>query len=226
MQARGDEAREVRHVAEEQGSDLVGDLPEAIRLDDARVRRRAAHDQLRPVLLRGAQDLLEVDETGVAVDAVRGDRVEVAGEVDPVPVRQVAAVVEPHGEERVAGLEAGEVHGHVRLRSGVRLHVGVLRAEEGFRPLDREALDIVDDLAPAVVAPPGVPLGVLVGGHRPDGLEHRGPREVLGRDELDLGTLAVELAREESRDLRVDLGQPGGAKRVEGALDHRHPVVV
>ena len=43
---------EVRHVAEEVRADLVGDRAEALGLDRARVRRAAADDQLRPVLLR------------------------------------------------------------------------------------------------------------------------------------------------------------------------------
>ena len=47
MQAGGDEAREVRHVAEQERADLVGDLAELVRLDRARIRGAAADDQLR-----------------------------------------------------------------------------------------------------------------------------------------------------------------------------------
>ena len=151
VQARGDEAGEMGHVAEEQGADLVGDGPEALGLDHPGIRRGAADDELRAVLLREAEHLVEVDEAGLAVDAVGGDRVEVAREVHLVPVRQVAAVVEPQGQDRVAGLEAGEVDGHVRLRAGVGLHVRVLGSEDRLRALDREPLDLVDHLAAAVV---------------------------------------------------------------------------
>ena len=49
----------------------------------------------------------------------------------------MAAVVEPHREDRVAGLEAGEVDGHVRLRAGVRLDVRVLGPEEVLGAVDR-----------------------------------------------------------------------------------------
>ena len=45
-------------------------------------------------------------------------------------VRQVAAVREVHAEDRVARLEQREVDRHVRLRARVRLHVGVLGAEQ------------------------------------------------------------------------------------------------
>src|SRR6185503_1104712 len=109
-----------------------------------------------------------------------------------------------------------------RLRARVRLDVRVLGAEQLLRTVDRRLLDLVDDLAAAVVAPPGVALGVLVGRHRPDGLEDRGPGEVLGGDQLDLAALALELLAEQLRDLRVDLGQARGAEVLDRLLCDRH----
>ena len=210
------------HVAEEQGADLVGDRPELVRLDRARVRRAAADDQLRPVLLREPQHLVVVDDVRLARDAVVDDRVEPAGEVDLEPVRQVAAVRELEREDRVARLERGHVDGHVRLRARVRLHVRVLGAEQLLRAVDRGLLDLVDDLAAAVVAPAGIALGVLVRRHRADRLEHGRPGEVLGRDQLDLPALALELAPEQLRDLRVDLRQPGGLQVLDRFLRDGH----
>ena len=75
--------------------DLVGDRAERGGLDGARVGRAAADDQLRPVLLREREHLVVVDDVRLARDAVVGDRVEPAGEVDLEPVREMAAVVEP-----------------------------------------------------------------------------------------------------------------------------------
>ena len=60
------------------------------------------------------------------------------------------------------GSRHGEVHGHVRLCASVRLDVRVLGAEQRLRAVDRELLDLVDDLAAAVVAAAGIALGVLV----------------------------------------------------------------
>ena len=62
VQAGGDEAGEVRHVAEQERADLVGDLAELVGLDGARIGGAAADDQLRPVLLREAEHLVVVDE--------------------------------------------------------------------------------------------------------------------------------------------------------------------
>ena len=119
-------------------------------------------------------------------------------------------MVEPQREHGVARLEQAEVDGHVRLCAGVRLHVGVLGAEERLGAVDRELLELVDDLAAAVVALPGVALGVLVGRDRADRLEDRRPREVLGRDQLDLLALPVDLAPEQRGDVGIVLGEPAG----------------
>ena len=173
VQPRRDEAREVRHVAPEQRSHLVGDLAELPRLDRARVRRAAAKDHLRPVLLREREHLVVVDDARLAGDAVVDDRVEPPREVDLEAVGEVAAVIEAQRENRVARLHQPEVDGHVRLRAGVGLDVRVLGAEERLRAVDRELLDLVDDLAAAVVALARIALGVLVGRHGADGLEDR-----------------------------------------------------
>ena len=114
------------------------------------------------------------------------------------------------------------VDGHVRLRARVRLDVGVLGAEQRLCAVDGQLLDLVDDLAAAVVAPARIALGVLVGGHAADRLEDRGPGEVLGGDQLDLTALALELAAEQLGDLRIDVGERPGAQLVQGLLVDRH----
>ncbi len=133
-------------------------------------------------------------------------------------------MVEPEAEDRVARLQQREVRGHVRLRAGVRLDVRVLGAEELLRAVDRELLDLVDDLAAAVVAPARIPLGVLVRRHGADRLEHARPGEVLRRDQLDLVALALELAAEQRGDLRIDVGEAGAAELVERFLGDGHAV--
>ena len=88
-------------------------------------------------------------------------------------VGQVAAVGQAHGQHGVARLERGPVDGLVGRGARVRLHVGVLGAEEVFGPLDGQGLDLVDDLAAAVVAVARVAFGVLVGEHAAHRLQHR-----------------------------------------------------
>src|SRR5439155_3492120 len=88
----------------------------------------------------------------------------------------------------------------------VRLHVGVVGAEQRRAPVAREVLDLVDHVVAAVVALPRVALGVLVRQHRAGGLEDLARREVLRRDELDGGVLSLELALDDVEQLAVSGG--------------------
>ena len=100
-------------------------------------------------------------------------------------VREVAAVREVHAEHRVAGLEQRQIDAHVGLGAGVRLHVGVLGAEQRLGATDGERFDDVDELAAAVVTLAGIALGVLVGQDRAGGFENRGADEVFRGDQFE-----------------------------------------
>ena len=67
--------------------------------------------------------------------------VQQAAGVDRRAVGEVAAVVEAQAEHGVARLEQRLVHAHVGVGAGVRLHVGVLGAEQRLDPLDGQGLD-------------------------------------------------------------------------------------
>src|SRR5699024_8618174 len=70
-----------------------------------------------------------------------------------------------------------------------------------------EVLGDVDLLAAAVVTLARVALGVLVGEHRPLGLQDSAGDEVLAGDHLQRVPLAGELTVEDGGDLRVELGE-------------------
>ena len=125
-------------------------------------------------------------------------------------------------EDRVARLQRRHVDGHVRLRAGVRLDVRVVGAEELLRAVDRELLDLVDDLAAAVIALARVALRVLVRRRRADCLQDRRPGEVLGGDQLDLVPLALDLAAQQVCDLRVELVESGSGQLLKGLLRDGH----
>ena len=227
VHAGGHEPGDVRHVHEQQRPDAVGDRRHALEIDDPRVGRGAGHDHLRPHLARGRLEGVVVDPLRLAIDAVRVDLVQPAGEVDRRAVGEVAAVGEVHAQDPVAGLEDAEVGGHVRLRAGVRLDVDVLGArEQGQRPLLGERLGDVHVLAAAVVALAGQALGVLVGEPRALRLHDRGERVVLARDELDLVVLAVALLDHRGPQLGVDLGQRRPAQALPVRDRHAEPALL
>src|SRR5687768_3787614 len=98
----------------------------------------------------------------VTLDPVRSDVVKTAGKVHLMAMCEVTPVVQPHGEDRVTGLQTGEVDAHVHLRPRVGLDVRVIGSEERLCAVDGDLLDLVDDLTAPVVPPAGIPLRVLV----------------------------------------------------------------
>ena len=157
--------------------------------------------------LREVADLVEVDASGVLADAVLHGVAATSGERGGRAVREVAAHRQRHPHDRVAGLREREVHGEVRRRAGVRLDVHVLDAEQRLRALDRDRLDLVDDLVALVVPLAGVALRVLVREDRAGRLEDGLRDVVLGRDQPDLLRLPLLLGPDELRDLGIDRGQ-------------------
>ena len=202
VDARGHQARDVRHVDEEDRADRVRDAAHARPVDDLRVRAEAADQHLRLVLVGEALHVVVVDEA-VRVDAVLHRVEQLAAEVDLRAVREVAAVREAHPEDRVARLQQREVDGLVRLRARMRLHVRVVAVEQLLDAFDRERLGDVDVLAAAVVALARIPLGILVRELGTLRLEHARARVVLGRDQLDMVLLAPPLVRDRPREFGI-----------------------
>ena len=145
---------------------------------------------------------------------------QLAREIHLGAVRQVSAVIEAHAEYGVAGREQREVHGGIGLRAGVRLHVGVVGAEQLLRAIDRQLLGDVHKLAAAVVAAAGVALGVFVRQHRTLQRQHARAGVVLRGDQLDVILLPPAFALDGGVQLRVKLGdiQSGGVHTLRACM--------
>ena len=192
MEPSRHQAGDVGDVGHEQGTHLVGDGAEAREVDDPAVGAGAADDQLGPLGTGERLHRVVIDALGLPVHSV-GDDLEVAPRIgEPVAMREMAAAGEVQAHQLVAGLEHGEIDGHVGRGAAVRLHVGVLRAEELLRPLDGEDLDLVYLLASTVVPLARIALGVLVRQDGALGGEHGRGGEVLARYKLYRGPLALE----------------------------------
>jgi hypothetical protein len=147
-----DHAGDVRDVREQQRADFVGDLAHALEINDARIGAGADGDHLRLVFARQRRELVVINPLVPGADAVVDDLEKPAGEIRLVAVREMAAMGQIHRQHLVAGLEHGEINGHVRLAAGVRLDVGVFRAEQFFRAVNGELLHDVNVFAAAVPA--------------------------------------------------------------------------
>ncbi len=122
-------------------------------------------------------------------------------------VGEMAAVGEVHGEDFVAGLQDGEVDGHVRLRAAVGLDVDVFAAEELLGAVDGELLDDIDVFAAAVPAFPGIALGVFVREATALRFHDGAAGEVFGGDELDVFALPFFFGLNDVEDFGIDLAK-------------------
>jgi hypothetical protein len=79
-------------------------------------------------------------------------------------VGQVAAFGQAHAHDGVAGLQKGQKHGFIGLRSAaMRLHVGRVGTKQLFDAVNGQLFGNVHKLAAAVIALAGVAFGVFVG---------------------------------------------------------------
>src|SRR5487761_2363535 len=158
-----DQPGDVRHVHEEVRPHAVGDLREALEVQDPRVRARPGDHELRADLGRLLLHRVVVDEVGLAIDAVGVDVEPLPAEVDRGAMGQMTAVGEAHPEDPVARREHREERGEVRRRARVGLDIDVRRArEQGEGAVLCQALHDVHVFAAAVVAAAGQALRVLV----------------------------------------------------------------
>ena len=156
---------------------------------------------------RLAAHLVVVDAPGVLAHAVVIEGVAATGEVHRVPVREMAAVGQAHGQHHFPGLQSRYVGGLIGGGAGVRLYVRVLGAVEGLCPLDGEGLDLVDPVATPVVALAGIAFSIFVGEDAPHRFQDGHRSEVLRGDQLDVVLLALKLFFDELADDRVGLRQ-------------------
>ncbi len=204
MHSRGDEAGDVRHVHKENRVDGFGDFAHALEIDDARIRAGSRHDHARLVLVGQLFDFFVIDALVFLAHAVGDEFVHAAGKIQRVPVRKVAAMRQVHAQHRVAGLQRGHVHRYICGGSGMRLHVGVFRAEQFLGAIDGQLLDLVGVLAAAVVALARIALRVFVGENRAHGLEHRLGDQVLRGNQFQSSSLPLGFVAKQLRDLRID----------------------
>ena len=97
-------------------------------------------------------------------------------------VRQMSAVRQIHPQDLIAVLNCREIHGHVRLRAAVRLHIRVIRAKQFLRAINGSLFDDIRPFTTAVIALSGITLSVLVGENRTSSFEHGFTDEVLAGD--------------------------------------------
>ena len=157
-----DQAGDVRHVDKQNRVNRIRDLPKPRKIDRARVSRSAGRDHDGTNFFRLFLQRVVIDLLGLLVHAVLRDLIKLARKIRGMAVGEMAAMREIHGQDFVARFNRREINRHVRLRSAVRLHVDMFRAEEALRALDRQQLDDVDIFATAIPAFTGITFRIFI----------------------------------------------------------------
>jgi hypothetical protein len=109
--------------------------------------------------------LVVIDLFGLFGNPVISNFVAETREIQRMTVRQMPAMREIHSQNLIAILDRRQIHGHVCLRTAVRLNVRVVSAKQLLRAIYRRLLDDVCPFTPAVVTFPGISFRVLVRKH-------------------------------------------------------------
>ena len=138
----------------------------------ARVSTCSGDDHLWLVFIGKLRHLVKVDQVIVFTNAVVHEVVKYSGRVEMHPVGQVPAMSQIQTKHRVSRFERREVDRLIRLRTGMWLNIGKLRAEKFFGPIAGNVFNHIGKLATTIIATAGIALGVLVGEHATDRFHH------------------------------------------------------
>ncbi len=205
----------VRHIHQQQRAALVGNRAHAGKIEKARIRAPAADNHLRLFRQRDLLQQVVVNGFRILTHSIRHHAVQLAREIQLVPVRQMPAMRQIQSQNRVSGLQHRHIGRRVGLRARVRLHIGMLRAEDLLGAIPRQVLHHVGKLAAAVVAASRIPLGILIREYRPSRLQHGAADEVFRCDHLQPFVLAANLGIDGGGDLGIIHG-----KRLGHAIEH------
>ena len=197
MLSAGHQARDVGHVHEQVGAAGLGDLAHAFKVDRAGIGAGSSRDHLRLHFQGQFFQRVIVDGFRFLGYAVVNYVVQLAGEVRAVAVGEVAAVGKVHRKNGVAGLQYGEVNGHVGLGAGVGLHVGMVPAEDFQHAVNGKLFHLVHYLAAAVPALAGIAFRIFVGQQGALGFPDGGGGEVFRGDQLNVVAFAAAFLLDE-----------------------------
>ena len=108
-------------------------------------------------------------------------------------MREVAAVAKIHTHDGVARFQKRKEDGGVGLRTGVRLHVGIIGAKQRLGALNRQLLNNINIFAAAIIALARITFSVLVGQAGALCFHDARTGVVFGSDQFDVGFLTLRL---------------------------------
>ena len=193
----------MRHIDHEKRAVFVCNFGKSFEINGPGICGRTGNEQLRAVPADHVLDLIVVDAARLRVHTVADAVIVFAGEIDAGTVRQMAAAGKIHAHERIARLQKRGVDRQICLRAGVRLHIGIGRAEQLFRAFNRNRFQYIYIITAAVIALSGVPFRIFVREDRSGSRKNRLRYEVFRRDKLYPVVLPLIFRKDRLTDLRV-----------------------
>jgi hypothetical protein len=179
VQASGHQPCKMRHIDQQIGPNRIRNLAHAGKIDDARNGRPACNQHLGLMFFCKLCNLIIVDfQIGFAHTVLNGIK-PFARLVGLGPMRQVAACIQRHAQNGVAGCQKRCKHPLIGLRAGIGLHICKTAIEQVTGAADGQILGHIDILAPAIIAPPRIAFGVFIGQDRALHLHHSLRDDVL-----------------------------------------------
>ena len=190
------------HVHHQHGAHFIGHLPEFLEIYGSGICGGSGDDHSGLCLQRDPAQFVIVDKA-LCVDAVGHDVEVFSRHVHRAAMGQMSAMVQVHAHDGIPGLAYRELHRHIGLGPGMRLHIGVVTAEEFLGPVDGQILHHVHTVAAAIVSLAGIPFRVFVGQRTAHGGHHGLTHPVLGRDQFNVAVLSVLFVHDRLRDFRI-----------------------
>ncbi|MPM95523.1 hypothetical protein SDC9_142678 [bioreactor metagenome] len=106
---------------------------------------------------------------------------------------QMTPLVQTHPQYQISGLQHGKVHCCIGLCAGMGLHICMLRAKELASAISGDILHGINTFTAAIIALARITLGILIGEMAAHGGHDRFGYEIFGGDQLNVGTLPLQL---------------------------------
>ncbi|CGW50339.1 Uncharacterised protein [Salmonella enterica subsp. enterica serovar Typhi] len=153
----------MRHIHQQHRADGIGNAAKAGKIIVSWVGRSPGDNQPRALTLRDRLNLIHINKTAMRIDAIVKGVKPFAGLIDRRAVSEMAAALQAHAQNFVAGFQQRQIYRLIRLAAGVRLHVNITRAEKLLRAGYRQHLNLINELTAAVVAVLVIAFGVFIG---------------------------------------------------------------
>jgi len=132
MNASRHQTGNMSHINHKEGTNLICDLPESGKINKSRIGAGTGHNHLGLVLKGELFNLIHVDLFSITINPIRNKIKKLSGKVDPAAMGQMTTMGQIHPQNLISWFQGSKIDGHIGLRSGMWLNIGILGAEYLF----------------------------------------------------------------------------------------------